>query len=611
MRALVANTTQGEIREGGSTITQQLIKNEFLSTQRTLDRKIAEAMMAMALERRLTKEQIFALYCDRVYLGQSGATGIYGFKQAARLFFGKELSGLTLGETALLAGLIKAPNNYSPYKNLNEALARRDVVLNAMVDLDLVAEDAADAARSEQIVLAPPQRLDKTTAPYFVDYVQRELDQKEQDEQTVSHARIETTLDLDLQQAASEAVTRHLSRLDKYFKKRSSKPQVALIAMDPHTGEILAMVGGRDYSQSQLNRATDAMRQPGSVFKPVVYAAAMANGISPVSMWSNAPQEFNFGYKAVYKPRNYGNSYTNTEVTLREAVVRSLNVVAVEAAMRAGLGNVMEMAERMGLDQKVPYPSMALGTSEATPLAIARAYTTFANDGVRVDPVAVRVIAARGQPPLELSASKSRVISQQLAYVVTETLADAVDRGTGARVRSAGYNGPAAGKTGTARDAWFAGYTPNLLAVVWVGFDDYTPLNMTGGEAAVPIWAEFMKRAMELRPDLAASRFGKPAGLQTVEIDPETGCIATEFCTSRQKISLPDYRMPPVCSGHFEAILEEEEDLEVDDTMFEEELPAIDPGEPPEPDPRRTPYFPERPRLFARPPEGGPSEQNE
>jgi penicillin-binding protein 1B len=597
IRALVSNTKSGRIREGGSTITQQLVKNEFLSTERTLDRKIAEAMMAMALEHRLSKEQIFALYCDRTYLGQSGATGIYGFKQAARLYFGKELSGLSLGETALLAGLISAPNQYSPYRNRADALTRRDVVLSAMVETGSITESQASAAREENISLLPPQRLDKLAAPYFVDYVQRELEAINQDPQSIAHSHVQTTLDLDLQHAANEAIAKHLAALDKYYRKRSSKPEAALIALNPHSGEILAMVGGRDYGQSQLNRATDAMRQPGSVFKPVVYAAAMAEGFSPLSMWSNAPQEFDYGYRAVYRPRNYGDSYTHSEVTLREAVVRSLNVVAVEAAMRAGLGNVAAMAEKMGLEQRVAYPSMALGTAEASPMSIARAYTTFANDGVKVDPLSVRSIARGGHPDTRLEASRSRVISPQMAYIVTETLADAINRGTGARARSAGYRGPAAGKTGTARDAWFAGYTPSLLVVVWVGFDDYSPLNMTGGEAAVPIWADFVNRAMQLRPDLAADGFARPGGLFTLEIDPETGCQASEYCGRRQKISLPGYRLPPLCMVHQAPITEEE--AEIDESMVEEEPAVIDPNEPPpsgEP-----PGHVEKLRLFMRP----------
>jgi penicillin-binding protein 1B len=250
----------------------------------------------------------------------------------------------------------------------------------------------------------------------------------------------------------------------------------------------------------------------------------------------------------------------------------------------------------MGFEQTIGYPSMALGASDASVLSVARAYTTFANDGVRVDPLAVRAIVGAGQQTRQVTASKSRVISPQMAYVVTETLADAVDRGTGARVRAAGYRGPVAGKTGTARDGWFAGYTPNLLVVVWVGFDDYSPLDMTGGEAAVPIWADFMNRAVQLRPELASGRFGKPGGLHTVEIDPDTGCEANEYCGRRQKISLPGHRLPPLCLVH-QAPTDDEE-FDMDEAMYEEPI-VIDPDEPPPPS--EPPPQPEPPGLFIKP----------
>ncbi len=576
VRALYKNLFHGGIREGGSTLTQQLVKNSFLTSARTYERKIAEAMMAIALERRLTKKQILALYCDRVYLGQSGMTSVYGFKQAARAFFGHELSELTLAQAALLAGLVKAPNRYSPYNHLEDALARRDLVLAAMVETGAITEANAQAAKGEKISLVPPQGLDSTTAPHFVDFVNRELDKHRYDEDALQHLRIETTLDLDLQEAANDAVASHLNKLDKIYKKRDTKPEAGLVALNPHTGEILAMVGGRNYATSQLNRVTDAERQPGSVFKPIIYATAMSQGISPLTVFLNAPHEINYGYKAVYHPENFGHSYSNTEVTLREAMVRSLNVVAVDAAMKVGLGNVARMAEKMGMEQSHTYPSMALGTSEATLLQIASAYTTFANDGKRVEPLAIHALG--NSSALPIAASKTQVISPQVAYVITDTLADVVNRGTAARVRSLGFKGAAAGKTGTSRDAWFVGYTPNLLVVVWVGFDDNSDLGLTGGEAAVPIWTAFMNRAMDLRPDLAADQFDKPGGLETFEIDPETGMQATEYCPHRQKVSLPGSLRPGFCYSHQAPMLQDTEALtpasieETDSTNVDEAL---------------------------------------
>jgi penicillin-binding protein 1B len=549
-RAFYRNVMGGGIREGGSTITQQLVKNQFLSPERTYQRKLAEVMMALALERRMTKEQILALYCDRVYLGQSGITAIYGFKQAANLYFGKELKDISLNEAALLAGLVKAPNRYSPQQNLEESKARRDMVLNAMVDAGYISKAKAETTRTEHLAIMPPQKLDNAAAPYFVDYVKRELQKQKFDDDDAARLRIETTLDSDLQQAANDTVIKHLDSLAKLYKKKGMQPQAALVALDPHTGEILAMVGGRDYSISQLNRVTDAKRQPGSVFKPIIYAAAMAHGISPLTTFVNAPHEIHFAYNAVYKPRNYGGGYTNQPVMLREAIVRSLNVVAVDAAMQTGLGNVAEMAERMGLEQPNSYPSMALGTAEATPIEIARAYTTFANDGTRVDPVAVRYINSGNQLISTNAARKVSVISPQAAFIVTDTLEDVVNRGTAARIRSLGFHGAAAGKTGTSRDAWFAGYTPNLLVVVWVGFDDNHDLGLTGGEAAVPIWEDFVQRAIALRPDLAADNFAAPGGLTSVDICTDTGMAAVEFCPHHQRILLPSYLFPGYCYQH-------------------------------------------------------------
>jgi penicillin-binding protein 1B len=521
-RALWENWRHGEIREGGSTITQQLVKTNFLTPERTYQRKFAEAMMAVAIERRLSKEEIFTTYANRVFLGQSGITAVYGFKQAARVYFGKELHELSLAESALLAGLAQAPNRYSPYLHLDAAVARRNTVIDAMAETQLISPEEAEAAKSEKLKVVPPGKFDESSAQYFVDYLRRELAGRNISEGEASNLEIRTTLDPDLQQAANVAVKNYLSKLDRVFSRRArraggGRPEAALIAIDPHTGEILAMVGGRDYASSQLNRVTDARRQPGSVFKPIVYAAALANGVSPDSVFIDSPHEIIFGNQ-IYRPQNYGGRFSNQPVTLREGVVRSLNVVAVEAAIQIGLSKVADIAEKMGLPRPEPYPSMALGAFGATPFEIARVYSTFANGGVSVNPFGIKSITLGGVTE-EIAASKTPVLQPSAAYVVTETLAEAVNRGTGTRVRGLGYNGPAAGKTGSSHDAWFAGYTPKLLAVVWVGFDDYHNLGMVGGDAAAPIWTDFIKRALALRPDLRAETFTPPAGAERMEID--------------------------------------------------------------------------------------------
>jgi penicillin-binding protein 1B len=509
-RALWENWRHGEIREGGSTITQQLVKTNFLTPERTYRRKFAEAMMAMALERRLSKEEIFTIYANRVYLGQSGMTAVYGFNQAARVYFGKELHELSLVESALIAGLAQAPNRYSPYLRPETAIARRNTVLDTMAETGWISAEEAEAAKSERLNVIPPGKSDESAAQHFVDYLKRELAGRNISQREEPSPEIRTTLDLDLQQAANIAVKNYLARLDRVFSRRAKRsggglPEAALIAIDPHTGEILAMVGGRDYASSQLNRVTDARRQPGSVFKPVVYAAALANGMSPETIFDDAPREIVFGHE-IYRPQNYGGRFSNQQVTLREGIVRSLNVVAVEAAIQVGLPKVAAIAEKMGLPRPEAYPSMALGAFEATPFEIAQAYSTFANGGVSVTPFGIKSIA-RGDVTEEIAAAKTSVLRPSAAYIVTETLAEAVDRGTATRVRGMGYQGPAAGKTGTSRDAWFAGFTPELLVVVWVGFDDYQNLGMVGGDAATPIWTDFVKRALALRPDLRAEKF--------------------------------------------------------------------------------------------------------
>jgi penicillin-binding protein 1B len=560
IRAMWENWRHGEIREGGSTITQQLIKTNFLTPERTYQRKFAEAMMAMALERRLSKEKIFALYANRVYLGQSGFTAVYGFKQAARVFFGKDLHELSLAESALIAGLAQAPNRYSPYQRPDMAVARRNAVLDAMVETDWISADEAEAAKSERLLVRPPVSADESAAQHFVDYVKRELASRNTGAKDDPNLEIQTTLDLDLQQAANIAVKNYLSRLDRIFNRRptgaktrghpqeSALPEAALIAIDPHTGEILAMVGGRDYASSQLNRVTDARRQPGSIFKPIVYATALANGISPETMFIDAPHEIVFGHE-IYRPQNYGGGFSNQPVTLREGIVRSLNVVAVDAAIMVGLRKVAALAEKMGLPRPEPYPSMALGAFEATPFEIAKAYSTFANGGVSVSPFGIKSVR-NGDVTDEMAATKTGVLRASSAYIVTDTLAEAVDRGTATRVRAHGYQGPAAGKTGTSRDSWFAGYTPKLLVVVWVGFDDHRNLKMTGNDAAAPIWTDFVKRALALRPDLRAEKFTPPTGMEQVEIDPQTGMLATENCPSRKRVMIYTSKMPPRCTKH-------------------------------------------------------------
>ncbi|MDT7778119.1 MAG: penicillin-binding protein [Acidobacteriota bacterium] len=554
-----------DLKQGGSTITQQLVKNTYLSPERTLRRKFREAVLASVIERRMSKEDILALYCNEIYLGQRGSIAVRGVRQAARVFFGKELKDLSLAEAATIAGMIQSPGRYAPDRHADNARARRNTVLAAMLRDGAINVEEARAACDEAVAVAPLERVD-ANAPYFIDYVNRTVESRLTDSTTTTDLatttntategaqslRVYTTIDLDLQRVAEEAVSRQVERLEKVFKGKR-RPQAALVALDPRTGHVLAMVGGTSYAASQLNRATDARRQPGSVFKPVVYAAALEQGISPLTLSADAPREFIYDGRAKYRPSNYGGGFSMRDVTLRTGLVRSLNVVTVDVALRAGLANVASLAERLGLPKPQAYPSLALGTTEATPLEVATAYTAFAGGGrlVRPNPL-VRVEGAEGAVALdEQTVTTGQVLKPATAYMLTDMLSAVVDHGTARAARGAVKNTAVAGKTGTSRDGWFAGYTPNLVCVVWVGFDDGQELNLTGAESALPVWTEFVRRAVELRPELGGESFERPASITTVEIDTDTGQLASPSCPQRERVALaPGFVPEHECSLH-------------------------------------------------------------
>jgi penicillin-binding protein 1B len=527
-------------RQGGSSITQQLVKNLLLSPEYSLRRKLAEAYMSIILETRLSKQEIFALYCNEAYLGQHGGFSINGFGQAAQVYFGKDVTGVTLPEAAFLAAIIRSPNRYNPYRHPETAKARRNQVLDSMAEAGAITTDEAARAKATELKIAPARgRLDNSDAPYFVDYVQTQLADILADSRTAEHLRIYTTIDMELQRAAYEAVTKQLAALDKIYAKRGKNSvapgtlQASLVAMNAGTGEVVAMVGGRDYERSQLNRATDAMRQPGSVFKPFVYATALNTAFDPIprvitaaTTYMDEPKTFTYDNQE-YSPGNFGESYANAPVTLRDALVHSKNVITVDVAMEVTIGRVMNLASRAGLPKPArSYPAMALGTNEATPLQVASAYTTFANGGRRATPIAInRVTTGRGTTIAAPATQQSEVLRPEVAYLMTSMMKDVVNRGTAARVRSHGFKYNVAGKTGTSRDGWFAGYTPQLVCVVYVGFDDGSPLNLTGADSALPIWADFMSAALGAHPEWTGD-WQMPSGLEQASIDPRTGLLA-------------------------------------------------------------------------------------
>ena len=405
-----------------------------------------------------------------------------------------------------------------------------------------IVADQAVAVSKEAVVVSTPTQLESSLAPYFVDQVNRVSDSFD-----VSPAsqKIYTTIDLDLQQLAEAALRKQLGRLDDVYKTRGVKHQAALVALDPRTGHVLAMVGGRDYAESQLNRATDARRQPGSTFKPFVYAAAIEDGMSPAQTFADTPREFVYDRNKTYRPANFGGGYSMRDVTMRTGLVKSLNVVTVDIALKTGLARIANLAQKFGLPRPERYPSLALGTEEVTPLELAAAYAAFVNGGRRVEP---KVIASVGAPPATHLANDagddSQIISPTTAYMITNMLSAVVDHGTGRAARGAVSGTAIAGKTGTSRDGWFVGYSPNLVCVVWVGFDDNQQLGLTGAEAALPAWTDFMNAAVEAKPALGGGNFECPEGIKFVEIDADDGLLSTLSCPHRELIAVTDRLAP-------------------------------------------------------------------
>ncbi|HVS83754.1 MAG TPA: PBP1A family penicillin-binding protein [Pyrinomonadaceae bacterium] len=538
-RALLRNAGDERIGQGGSTITQQLVKNTYLTPERTLRRKYAEAMLAFTIERRLSKEDIFALYCNEIYLGQRGALAVRGVDQAARVYFRKALNDLTFGEAATIAGMIQSPAHYSPVVHNDAARARRNTVLGTMVRDGFITLEQAAASAKEPLTISDFDPARESSAPYFIDYVNRVSEARASarapTEKDVG-APIITTLDLDLQRFAEAAIKRQLDRLAEIYKPRGLTPQAALVALDPRTGDVLAMVGGKDYAASQLNRASDAHRQPGSVFKPFVYAAALESGMSPLATFKDAPREFTYDRRFKYRPANYGGGYSMRDVWLRTGLIKSLNVVTVDVAMQTGLARVADTAQSLGLPRPAPYPALALGTTEVSPMQIAVAYAAFANGGRRIQP---NVVARSGG-----AQQNDQVVQPGTAFMITDMLEGVIDHGTARAARGLIPKTAVAGKTGTSRDGWFVGYTPNLVCAVWIGFDDNKQLGLTGAEAALPAWVDFMKSAVDLRPELGGKSFDRPDGITIVEIDPETGQLATGKCPLHERIAIATTQAP-------------------------------------------------------------------
>jgi penicillin-binding protein 1B len=541
--ALLANLRAGGIRQGGSTLTQQLVKNFFLTPERSLERKLQEAVMALIVEARYEKDAILEAYLNEIYLGQRGSTAIHGVGEAAHFYFGKGVRDLTLPESALIAAIIKSPNGLSPHAEAERARKRRDLVLELMREQGRI--DDAELVTA----LREPVRVAKLTpepreARYFLDALQRQLpDFYDSSTLTTEGLQIYSTLDLRLQRAAARAVAEELERLEAGYPKLAprgeARLEACLVALRPQTGEVLALVGGRDYAKSQFDRCTQARRPAGSVFKPFVYAAALEPGsggpLLTLAAWvEDEPLELETPM-GPWRPKNFDNEF-HGRVPIREALERSYNVATARLGQQIGIPRVAEMAHRLGIESPLQeVPSLAIGAADITPLELARAYATLANGGIRpqirtfedvVDPVA----GALERQPIE----SERVLDAGTAYLVTSLLEGVVDRGTAGALRRSGLAGPIAGKTGTSneeRDAWFVGYTPELVTVVWVGFDEPRSLGLASAGIALPLWGRFLREATG---GSVRGTFLRPPEVDEVEIEPTTGALALAGCPARR-----------------------------------------------------------------------------
>ncbi|HUH64764.1 MAG TPA: PBP1A family penicillin-binding protein [Terracidiphilus sp.] len=539
--------------EGGSTLTMQLARGFFLTPERRLKRKLIEIVITFQLEHRFTKKQIFEMYANQINLGQRGSFSIDGFGEAAQAYFGKDVRQLDLAECALLAGLIQSPNRLNPFRHPDRAIERRNLVLDSMVETGAITHEQAEQAKNEGLDLSD-QSVDASEAPYFVDLVHDQLLQKLGDRDFNREGlRIYTTLDPDLQREATEAVETKIHVVDQLVdrlharrKKRGIDtplvyPQVALVALNPHTGQVLALVGGRSYGTSQLNHAVSA-RPTGSIFKPFVYASAFATAaegvqlpgqdklFSPVTILNDEQTTYEVGDKE-YTPRNFEGEYHGL-VTARVALQRSLNNATIALAGMVGFDRVAELARQSGVKSARGTPSVAIGAYDATPLEMAGAYTVFANNGLHIDPwMVASVRTPTGDIVSDYTPTSRQVLDPRVAYLTTRMMEDVLSGiGTGAGVRNMGFLAPAAGKTGTEHDAWFAGYTTNLLCIVWIGNDDYTDIKLQGAFAAGPIWAEFMKNAVKLPQYSDTHDFTPPDGVQVVQLDKVSNLLSDAAC---------------------------------------------------------------------------------
>ena len=564
-RAVLVDIKDRRGTQGASTLTQQLARTLWLGQERGWRRKFPETLITLHLEQKLTKQEIFEDYANAIYLGHQGSFSIHGFAEAAGVYLAKDLRELTAADAALLAGLIQSPIGRNPFRFPDRARARRNLVLKAMRENSYLTEqEFQDAAASPLRVVQGA--AESTDAPYFVDLVNDTLQNRFQDYDFQNNSfRVYTTLDMNLQRDAVEAVRIGIQETDAQWKRRSKKygteemplAQVALVALDTETGEVKALVGGRSYGTSQLDHAV-AKRQPGSSFKPFVYTAAFSAAleeggriITPATTVVDEPTTFMFDDKP-YEPADFEDKYTGT-VTLRQALAHSMNIPAVKVAEMVGFDKVAATARAVGMNLDIkPTPAIALGAYEVMPIEIAGAYTVFPNGGVLKKPGYIKTIRNQDGAGVYQAQPQDRpAIDPRVAYLITNMMQEVLRTGTGAGVRGRGFVLPAAGKTGTSRDGWFAGFTSKLLCVVWVGFDDNRDFKLEGARSALPIWTEFMKRAHQHREYRNVHDFEAPDGVITADIDADTGLLATTNCPKiRSEVFIAGTQPVEACKLH-------------------------------------------------------------
>jgi penicillin-binding protein 1B len=563
IKAAIVDLTSHSIRQGGSTLTQQLMKNFFLSSERSYKRKLKEALMAYIAETKYSKDDILENYINQIYLGRRGQEQIYGVWEASEYYFSKEPRDLSLGEMATIAGMISSPNRLNPLRHPRLATQRRNEVLASMLQDGYITKTAYDEAVAEPL-RAREVFTENNYAPYFVDYVKKELAERYPPEVLAAEGlRIFTTLDVHLEKLAEKSIRNNLLDLETKHpklvrKEESQRLEECLVSLEPQSGKIRAMVGGRNYQQSQFNRVTQSKRQPGSAFKPVTYLAAFQETLDggpekllPTSYVDDEQWTWQYADNMSWSPHNYKNKYFG-RVPLEFALAESLNAATSKVAYTVGLDRVLDMAKRLGFGDLPPYPSIVLGGIEVTPMQIAAAYSIIADYGMKVPPYAITAVVDESGKVIEGHELKAeQVLSPDLAFMMQFMLEQVVNHGTGYGARLMGFKIPAAGKTGTTndeKDAWFVGFTPNLLTVVWTGFDSKEDLNLTGAQASLPAWTMFMKVATASRPVLD---FTPPPGVVIERVDPLTGYKAGPYCPVAIEGVFPPGTAPTqVCPFH-------------------------------------------------------------